>query len=84
MRYYFFVLDQFSTEPASCTEDQECTAANTNCNKESGACECNKGFHESSGKCVLTGTANCISCNNHRGLNSLGIFLYLNYVYNLN
>ena len=72
--------------PALCTGDGECVAANTHCNTESGTCDCNEGFHadESSGECVSTGTANCISCYNHIGLNSLGIFLFLNHVYILN
>ena len=72
--------------PTLCTGDGECTDANTHCNTETGTCDCNEGFHadESSGECVITGTANCMICISHIVLNSLGIFLYLSYVYILN
>ena len=72
--------------PNLCTGDGECTDANTHCNTETGTCDCNEGFHadESSGECVITGTANCMICISHIVLNSLGVFLYLSYVYILN
>ena len=72
--------------PTLCTGDGECIDANTYCNTESGTCDCNEGFQadESSGECVITGTANSMICISHIVLNSLGIFLYLCYVYILN